>query len=55
MSFIPQIKGVGESKWTGNGLRFATAGEKPSTTASTSRADGQVARKGLENRRAVEV
>jgi hypothetical protein len=27
MSYIPQIKGVGESAWTGNGLRFATADE----------------------------
>ena len=27
MSYIPQIKGVSEDKWTGNGLRFATAGE----------------------------
>ena len=27
MSFIPEIKGVGENKWIGNGLRFATAGE----------------------------
>ena len=27
MSFIPQIKGKGEDTWTGNGLRFRTAGE----------------------------
>jgi hypothetical protein len=26
-SFIPQIKGIGEDKWSGNGLRFATADE----------------------------
>lgn len=26
-SYMPMIKGVNEDKWTGNGLRFATAGE----------------------------
>jgi hypothetical protein len=27
MSYIPEVKGVGEERWTGNGLRFATADE----------------------------
>ena len=27
MSYIPNIKGIGEEKWTGNGLRFATPEE----------------------------
>lgn len=27
MSYIPMIKGRGESRWTGNGLRFATPEE----------------------------
>ena len=27
MSYIPQIKAVREDSWSGNGLRFATAGE----------------------------
>lgn len=26
-SYVPQVKGVGENTWVGNGLRFATAGE----------------------------
>lgn len=26
-SYIPMIKGVGEDKWSGNALRFATADE----------------------------
>ena len=53
MSFIPQIKGVGEETWTGNGLRFATAGEAINWCIELqSRWMG--CKPGPENRRAVE-
>jgi hypothetical protein len=53
MSFIPQIKGVGETKWTGNGLRFATAGEAINYCIDLQgRWTG--CQEGPENRRAVE-
>jgi hypothetical protein len=53
MSYIPQIKGVGESAWTGNGLRFATADEALAYAADLqSRWMG--CQRGADNRRAAE-
>jgi hypothetical protein len=53
MSFVPEIKGVGESSWTGNGLRFATAAEALAY-AENLQGRWMGCQRGAENRRAGE-
>jgi hypothetical protein len=53
MSFIPEIKGVGENSWVGNGLRFATAGEAINYAIDLQNR-WMGCKAGAENRRAVE-
>jgi hypothetical protein len=52
-SYVPEIKGVGESKWTGNGLRFATAAEALAY-AEDLQGRWMGCQRGAENRRAGE-
>jgi hypothetical protein len=51
MSFNPQIKGVGEDKWTGNGLYFATP-EEALAYAADLQGRWMGCKDGAENRRA---
>jgi hypothetical protein len=51
MSFNPQVKGVGEDKWTGNGLFFATP-EEALAYANDLQMRWMGCQGGLENRRA---
>lgn len=53
MSYNPQVKGVGEDQWTGNGLYFATADEALAY-ASDLQSRWMGCKAGAENRRAFE-
>jgi hypothetical protein len=53
MSYIPMVKGVGADKWSGNGLRFATA-EEALAYAADLQEQWMGCRGGAENRKAEE-
>jgi hypothetical protein len=53
MSFIPQVKGVNEDGWTGNGLYFATADEALAYACDL-QGRWRGCKAGAENRRASE-
>jgi hypothetical protein len=53
MSYVAEIKGVGEDKWTGNGLRFATP-EEASAYAADLQGRWMGCQPGPQNRRVAE-
>ena len=53
LSYIPMVKGINESKWTGNGLRFATP-EEALAYAADLQGRWMGCKGGAENRMALE-
>jgi hypothetical protein len=53
VSYIPEVKGVGEDRWTGNGCRFATP-EEAIAYATDLQGRWMGCKGGAENRRAAE-